>query len=198
MDEGTGLEGLIMGTNTENQESDEQFVERMAAASAKLQMVIKQEKNAHGFDVRLAGIIQGLNPQQIALVAFLLNTGISSLTILGFLSLENESAYGICYTTIHEHIEEKADFLSLRLHDGNVLEHLALWITFIFAAEHISHDKKFVDYAGKKEFVDTIYNTMLHMGTSYVRRTVGEDYESTMLQERLSHYHHQLFQLSDA
>jgi len=197
MDEGSGLEGLILGGGAENQESLEAFEERMKVAKAKLQGVKKQEGKAKVFDHRLAGIITTLNPQQVALVSFFISKGISSLTILAFLSLENESAYGICYTTIHKHIEEMADFDPAQIHNGEVVERISLWITFIFAADHISNERKLCDYKNDAPFRASIYDYLWQRLDKYVASKVGEGYYKAILEQRLQHYHALLFQVED-
>ncbi|MCF7812419.1 hypothetical protein K9M59_02375 [Candidatus Gracilibacteria bacterium] len=187
------LDDLMLGSDAESvSESDEKFRERVAAAQAKLAAVIKDEKNAKNFDLKLAKIIPKLHKHTLKLVVFLIDNEIPSLTILAMISLVNNEAEKICHTEFSQYIQERADFSEAKL-DSELEKKISLWWTYILAADHISSTTHLYELQHNDTFVEFVSLEFSEMLKKFLVDHKEESFDQVMLEKILQQYQKQIF-----
>lgn len=188
-----GLEGVMMGNVSEEAgESNEQIQARIAAATAKVQQIKKDESAAHSFDEQLAKLIQQLNPQQLDFVIFMIDHEVTSLTILAFLSIVNNEAGQICYLAFEKDIKQKADISAAGL-PAEAENKVSYWWTFIYAADHTSKTSRLKELKENVEFVKGVSRFSVMFLHQFLQTLQLDDFSDAQLKKVLQRYQKGLF-----
>ncbi len=188
-----GLEGLMMGNVSEEAgESSEQIQARIAAATAKVQQIKKDEAAAHNFDEHLANLIQGLSPQQLDFVIFMIDHEVPSLTILAFLSIVNNQAGQVCYLAFEKDIKQRADISAAGL-PAEAESKISYWWTYIYAADHTSKTSRLKELKDNAEFVTGISRYSVVFLHQFLQTLKLDDFSDEQLKKILQRYQKGLF-----
>jgi len=191
------IDDLLLGSVSESVgESDELFRDRLAQVQAKLAQVAKDEGQEKNFDKELARIIPSLEKEVLRFVIILINSNVPSLTILSMISLSSEEAGKVCYLEINKYIEERADFSALNV-STEVEEKIALWWTFIMAANHLSKTTKLKELRVNKSMLEFLSLNLSRFLEEFLQKIGVQDFDKSQLLKILEMYQKELF-LEDA
>lgn len=147
-----GLDDLLMGNVGEgSEETKEQIAARIVAAQAKIAALQKDEASAHGYDLKLAGVLKNVPFWIVEFVAWLLNHDVPSLTILALLTVVSDEAGQICFTAFTEaatESDERADVLP----ETPLRDRVRLWLRFVVAADRVSTTVQLTTLREDKDF----------------------------------------------
>lgn len=188
-----GLDGVMMGNVSEEAgESNEQIQARIAAATAKVQQIRKDEASAHSFDEQLAQLIKSLTPAALDFVIFMIDHEVTSLTILAFLSLVNNEAGKICYVTFEKDIKQKADISAAGL-PAEAENKISYWFTFIYAADHVSKTSRLKELKDNAKFVQGVSRYLVTFLHQFLQTIELDDFSDAQLKKILQKYQKGLF-----
>lgn len=164
---GGGIDNLVLGTGA-IEFSKEQVAEwdaRVAAAQARVAKVKKTEKKQKTFDAALATLVKQMPMNRILQVAWLLDSGVPSLTVLSIISIEYPQADRICANHFDKYITEWANLQNLGVEPEykTFLDH---WWTHILAADFVPQTPKVaalkpVNEAWKNRFARMVHELVM-------------------------------------
>lgn len=187
------LDALMLGEVSEGvSESDEAFAARLAEAQKKIAQLKKDESFSKQYDQALAQILPSLTPVLLDIVVFLLDEEISSLTIIGVISLANTEAAGVAWEVFHKYIEERADFSDLGVAKRHS-EMLSYWWTFIVGAESISREKKLAENKNSAYFVKRFGESLGVVLREFVQVYGLENFDRKRLKQIVLQYQSEIF-----
>lgn len=148
-----GLDDLLMGNVGEgSEETKEQLAARIAAAQAKIAMLQKDEASAHGYDLKLAGVLKNVAFWIVEFVAWLLDHDVPSLTILALLTVVSDEAGQICFTAFTEAATEPDERTDV-LPETPLRDRIRLWLRFVVAADRASTTVRLTSLRENKDFM---------------------------------------------